>query len=186
MYKASIDSRYLDLNKKELFIKLFSIYSNIPYEKIEKKVEESFLKPGYLVLSYNIDSRTAKNLKELGFKLRKLGVFKARKVDGGRILRGLSIVESGEKRVYSYEDTLTPVVGYIRKYESENGKTKVKGIKGLEKKFNDLLNSSKDGVLSGKRDVLSYISFNKDSTIKQRIDGANLVLNIPLKATKKQ
>jgi len=184
IYKASIDSRYLDKNKKELFIKLFSIYSNIPYDKIEEKVNESFLKPGYLVLSYNIDSRTAKNLKELGFKLRKLGVFKARKVDGGRILRGLSIVESGEKRVYSYEDTLTPVVGYIRKYESENGKTKVKGIKGLEKKFNDLLNSSKDGVLSGNRDVLSYISFNKDSTIKKRIDGANLVLNIPLKLQK--
>ncbi|RXJ90128.1 cell division protein FtsW [Arcobacter sp. CECT 8983] len=184
IYKASIDSRYLDKNKKELFIKLFAIYSNIPYEKVKEKIDESLRNPGYVVLSYNIDSRTAKNLKELGFKLRKLDVFKARKVDGGRILRGLSIVESGEKRVYSYEDTLTPVVGYIRKYESENGKTKVKGIKGLEKKFNDLLNSSKDGVLSGNRDVLSYISFNKDSTIKKRVDGANLVLNIPLKLQK--
>ena len=184
IYKASIDTRHLDENKKELFIKLFSIYSNIPIKKISKKIDDSFKKPGNLVLSYNIDSRTAKNLKELGFKLRKLNVFKSRKVKGGKILRGLSINESGEKRIYSYEDTLTPVAGYISKFESKNGKTKVKGIKGLEKKFDELLNNSKDGILSGKRDVLSYISFNKESVIKQRVDGANLVLNIPLKLQK--
>ncbi len=184
IYKASIDTRYLDTNKKDLFIKLFSIYSNIPYNKIYQKVELSLLNPGNLVLSYNIDSKTAKNLKELGFKLRRLGVFRSIKVDGGKILRGLSINESGEKRIYSYEDTLTPVVGYITKYESGNGKTKVKGIKGLEKKFDELLNNTKDGVLSGNRDVLSYISFNKDSIIKQRVDGANLILNIPLKLQK--
>ncbi|WP_072682546.1 penicillin-binding protein 2 [Arcobacter sp. LA11] len=184
IYKASIDTRHLDQNKKDLFIKLFSIYSNIPYKKISKKIEESLNKPGNLVLSYNIDSKTAKNLKELGFKLRKLKVFKPRKVRGGKILRGLSINESGEKRLYSYDNTLTPVVGYITKFESEKGKTKVKGIKGLEKKFDELLNNSKDGILSGNRDVLSYISFNKGSVIKQRVDGANLVLNIPLKLQK--
>lgn len=133
LYKASIDTRYLDLNKKELFIKLFSIYSDISYGKLKTKIDESLKDPGNLVLSYNIDSRTAKNLKELGFKLRRLGVFKQLKIDGGRILRGLNISESGEKRIYSYETTLTPVVGYITKYESNIGKTKVRGIKGLEK-----------------------------------------------------
>ncbi len=184
IYKASIDTRHLDENKIELFVKLFSIYSNIPSKKILKKINESLKKPGNLVLSYNIDSKTAKNLKELGFKLRKLKVFKPRKVHGGKILRGLSINESGEKRLYSYNNTLTPVVGYITKFESENGKTKVKGIKGLEKKFDKILNNSKDGILSGNRDVLSYISFNKKSIIKQRVDGANLVLNIPLKLQK--
>jgi cell division protein FtsI (penicillin-binding protein 3) len=184
IYKASIDTRHLEENKKELFIKLFSIYSNISYKKIEKKIEKSLKKPGNLILSYNIGSRTAKNLKELGFKLRKLGVFKSRKVRGGKILRGLSINESGEKRLYSYKDTLTPVVGYISKFESKNGKTKVKGIKGLEKKFDELLNNTKDGILSGNRDVLSYISFDRNSTIKQRVDGASLVLNIPLKLQK--
>ncbi len=183
IYKASIDTRHLDENKKELFIKLFSIYSNIPYKKIAKKIA-NVKKPGNLVLSYNIDSKTAKNLKELGFKLRRLKVFKSRKVPGGKILRGLSVNESGEKRIYSYENTLTPVVGYITKFETKAGKTKVKGIKGLERKFDELLNSSKDGVLSGNRDVLSYISFDKNSTIKQRVDGANLVLNIPLKLQK--
>ena len=183
LYKASIDTRYLDKNKKEVFIKLFSIYSNIPTKKLRNKINESLKKPGSLVLSYNIDSKTAKNLKELGFKLRRLNVFKSRKVDGGTILRGLSIVESGEKRQYAYHTALTPVVGYITKFE-DKGKTKVKGVKGLEKSYNNLLNETNDGILKGSRDVLSYISFNKNSVIKNRIDGANLILNIPLKLQK--
>lgn len=76
------------------------------------------------------------------------------------------------------------MVGYIRKFESENGKTKVKGIKGLERKYDALLNNTEDGILEGNRDVLSYISFDKNSIIKKREDGAKLVLNIPLKLQK--
>ena len=184
LYKASIDTRFLDLNKKDLFIKLFSIYSNINEKIIRKKINKSLKKPGSMVLSYNIDSRTAKNLKELGFKLRRLGVFKSVTVKGGKLLRGLSVNESGEKRLYSYTNALTPVVGYISKYESKQDKTKVKGKKGLEKSYNELLNSTKDGILKGERDVLSYISFNKESIIKSRDDGATLSLNIPLKLQK--
>ncbi len=184
IYKASIDTRYLDTNKKDLFIKLFSIYSNIPTSKILKKINKSLKRPGTVVLSYNIDSRAAKNLKELGFKLRRLKVFKSVNIGGSKILRGLSVNESGEKRLYSYENTLTPVIGYISKYETKKGKTKVNGIKGLEKSYNSLLNKTTDGILKGKRDVLSYISFNKDSIIENRVDGANLILNIPLKLQK--
>jgi len=183
LYKASIDTRHLDKEKTELFLNLFSIYSDIPYKKLKKKLV-GLKRPGNLVLSYNIDSRTAKNLKELAFKLRKLKVFIPRKVTGGKILRGLSVSESGEKRLFSYEDTLTPVVGYIRKFESKDGKTKVKGIKGLEKSYDKVLNESKDGILKGNRDVLSYISFDKNSVIRKRVDGATLNLNIPLKLQK--
>jgi len=184
LYKASIDTRHLAQDKKELFLHLFSIYSNIPYNKLNEKLQKVKNKPGNLVLSYNIDSRTAKNLKELAFKLRRLNVFISRKVKGGKILRGLSIRESGEKRLFSYEDTLTPVIGYISKFETKSGTTKVKGIKGLEKSYNKVLNQSKDGILKGNRDVLSYISFDKDSLIRKRIDGATLKLNIPLKLQK--
>ena len=184
LYKASIDTRHLSQDKKELFLQLFSIYSKIPYKKLSEKLKKAKNKPGNLVLSYNIDSRTAKNLKELAFKLRRLDVFISRKVKGGKILRGLSISESGEKRLFSYEDTLTPVVGYISKFESKNGTTKVKGIKGLEKSYNKVLNESKDGILKGNRDVLSYIAFDKDSLIRKRVDGATLKLNIPLKLQK--
>ncbi|MGB5920358.1 peptidoglycan D,D-transpeptidase FtsI family protein [Arcobacter sp.] len=184
LYKATIDTRFLDIKKIDLFVKLFSIYSDIPEAKIYKKINDSLKNPGSIVLSYNIDSKTAKNLKELGFKLRHLNVFKSIEVNDNKILRGLNINESGEKRLYSYEDTLTPVVGYIRKYESDNGKTKVNGIKGLEKSYNNILNNTKDGKLEGTRDVLSYISFNKNSIVQNRIDGADLILNIPLRLQK--
>lgn len=185
VYKAIIDTRFLDEDKKELFIQLFSIYSDIPASKIEKKIEESLKsEPGILVLSYNIDSKTAKNLKELNYKLRKLDVFKALTINGNKLLTALDVVVSGEKRIYSYGNLLSPVIGYISKYESENEKTRVNGIKGLEKNYNDALNHFEDGILKGERDVLSYISFNKNSIIKNKEDGLSLVLNIPLKLQK--
>ena len=123
LYKASIDTRYLDPAKRELFLNLFSIYSNTDYKELENRLIEGEKNPGNLILSYGINSRSAKNLKELAFKLIQLDVFKSRLVNGNKILRGLTISESGEKRTFSYEDTLTPVVGYISKFESEAGKT---------------------------------------------------------------
>ena len=184
VYKAMIDNRHLDPLKEELFINLFSIYSGMDYKSIKEKLIEGKKEPGNLVLTYNIDSRSAKNLKELAFKLIQLDVFTSRLVNGSKILRGLTISESGEKRTFSYNDTLTPVVGYISKFESESGKTKVNGIKGLERNYNKVLNQSKDGILQGDRDVLSYISFDKNSIIRKRVDGATLNLNIPLKLQK--
>lgn len=184
LYKATIDTRYLDPYKKELFIKLFSIYSNINENKIQYKINQSLKKPSSLVLSYNIDSRTAKNLKELSMTLRKLGVFEFRNFNGQRNLVGLDIVESGEKRLYSYNDTLTPVIGYIRKKEDNLGKTRVEGIKGIEKYFNEQLNNITNGILEGKRDVLSYVILDKNSKLEKRIDGENIKLNIPLKLQK--
>jgi cell division protein FtsI (penicillin-binding protein 3) len=184
VYKAMIDTRYVDPLKEELFLNLFSIYSSIDYKTLKEKLDEGKKNPGSLVLSYNIDSRSAKNLKELAFKLIQLDVFTSKQINGVKILRGLTISESGEKRTFSYNDTLTPVVGYISKFESKAGKTKVNGIKGLEKNYNKVLNQSKDGILEGDRDVLSYISFDKNSTIRKRVDGATLNLNIPLKLQK--
>ncbi len=184
VYKAMIDTRHLDPLKEELFLNLFSIYSGIDYKTLKDKLIEGKKEPGSLVLTYDIDSRSAKNLKELAFKLIQLDVFTSRQVNGTKILRCLTISESGEKRTFSYDDTLTPVVGYIEKFESESGKTKVNGIKGLEKNYNKVLNQSKDGILQGNRDVLSYVSFDKNSIIRKRVDGATLNLNIPLKLQK--
>ena len=184
VYKAMIDTRHLDPLKEELFVNMFSIYSGLDIKTIKDKLAEGKKEPGSLVLTYNIDSRSAKNLKELAFKLIQLDVFTSRQVNGAKILRGLTISESGEKRTFSYNDTLTPVVGYISKFESESGKTKVNGIKGLERNYNKVLNQSKDGILQGDRDVLSYISFDKNSIIRKRVDGATLNLNIPLKLQK--
>ena len=184
IYKASIDTRYLDPNKKELFLSLFSIYSGIEYKQLSDKLKEVEKSPGLVVLSYNIDSRAAKNLRELDIKLNQLNVFIPRKGGSLSLIRRLEISESGEKRTFSYADTLTPILGYNKKFEDKNGKTKVEGVKGLEKSYNSTLNDTKDGVLKGFRDVISYIYFDKNSTMSHRIDGYSLHLNIPLKLQK--
>lgn len=186
IFKATIDTRCLDIDKKDFFIEVFSIYSGIDKKRIAKKINKALRKKhrGRLVLSYNIDSRTAKNLKLLSFKLRRLDVFKATIIHGSRIVIGLDVRESGEKRIFPYENSMTPLIGYLSKYESKNSKTKVIGVKGLEKQYDKILNHSIDGVLKGERDVSSKISFNSKSIITKREDGATLHLNIPLKLQK--
>jgi len=184
IYKAGIDIRYLNPEKQELFLKLFSIYSGIDYKELEKKLKDAKKSPSFTVLSYNIDSRAAKNLKELDIKLNHLNVFIPRKGGSLSLIRRLEISESGEKRTFSYDDTLTPVLGYNSKFETKDGKTKVNGVKGLEKIYNNLLNDVKDGVLKGFKDVVSYIYFDKYSTMSHSVNGYNLNLNIPLKLQK--
>ena len=180
LYKATIDTRCLDKDKQELFIKLFSIYSNIEESVIREKIAKQKPK-GTLTLSYQIDSITAKNLKELSYKLKKLDVFNAIYINEQRIVHGLKVVESGEQRVFPYGNSLTPAIGYLSKFENENSFTKTKGVKGLESFYNDYLNNVNDGLLRGERDVLSHIVFNKNSLIQGRRDGYSLILNIPLK-----
>lgn len=184
IYKASVDTRYLNPDKKELFMILFSIYSGIDYKTLSEKFKEVEKNPGLLVLSYNIDSRAAKNLRELDIKLNQLNVFVPRKGGSLSLIRRLEVSESGEKRTFSYDDTLTPVLGYIKKIESQTGKTKVDGVKGLERSYDQKLNDAKDGILKGYRDVISYIYFDKNSIMEHRMDGYSLNLNIPLKLQK--
>jgi len=160
LYKATIDTRCIDPDKKELFIKLFSIYSDMPEEIIKNKLN-TVQKPGILVLSYSIDSRTAKNLNELSYKLKRLDVFRAIYINEQRIIHGLDIIESGEQRIFPYGNSMTPVIGYLSKYEktddfakNKDSFTKNKGVKGLEKFYDDYLNKTDDGILRGERDVL--------------------------------
>jgi cell division protein FtsI (penicillin-binding protein 3) len=184
IFTASIDTRSIDLDKKELFIKLFTLYSNMDEAKVREKLNKSLQNPGYLILSREISSRDAKNLKLLAYKLRKLNVFKAIRINGSRVLYGLSIYETGESRLYPYKDTLTPVVGYIRKKHNEEGNLRVNGVKGIEKSYNTPLNDLQNGELRGERDIASYIIFNSDSTIKTRRDGNTIPLTIPLRLQK--
>jgi len=177
IYSASIDTRCLDINKKELFVTLFSLYSDIPKSKILDKISKS----GYVILSRTINQRVAKELKSLAYKLRRLDVFKSIKLNGRTVLYGLNIYETGEERLYPYKDTLTPVIGFVKKNNTQNGKQKVIGVNGLEKQFNKNLNNVQDGVLKGEKDILSYILFNKNSQIIKREDGEDLKLTIPLK-----
>jgi cell division protein FtsI (penicillin-binding protein 3) len=182
LYKAVVDTRNINPDKKELFLRLYSLYSGESVTKIRRSVKSYF---GTVVLSYKIDAISAQHLRELAKKLYRLGVFipYEDKKSGITFTHGLDIVESGEYRVYNYKDTLTPVIGYVRKYE-KNRITKIYGIKGLEKKYNDILNPVQDGSIKGSKDALGNIILNGYSSVVTRIDGSDIHLNISLKLQK--
>ncbi|QOY54962.1 penicillin-binding protein 2 [Candidatus Sulfurimonas marisnigri] len=178
LYKAIVNTYYIDPLKKDLFIELFSIYSGIDSQEITKKLNK---KRGVVVLSYNIEQKQAQYLKRLAYELRRLKVFIERKspTTGRTTLHGLSIIESGESREYSYGDLLTPIIGYPHKIEEE-GYTYVKGVKGLERRFEDDLQAKQDEQSQGPRDVNSYIILNKKSFSKANINGLDIKLSIPI------
>jgi len=176
LYKAMVNTHNIDPDKKELFIQLFSIYSGIP----AKTVSERLKKKGNVVLSYAIDANRAKYLKSLSRKLRLLKVFIPYKDKKGRIIKyGLSLTESGESRIFSYRDMLTPVIGYMRKYE-EDGFTRPQGVKGLEKFYENTLAPIQNGIIRGERDIGNTIILSSDSFVKPAINGMTLYLNIPI------
>ncbi|QQF51515.1 peptidoglycan D,D-transpeptidase FtsI family protein [Campylobacter fetus] len=181
LYKAMVDTRNIDPNKKELFIKLYTLYSGDDPAKIRKILN----KKGVVTLSYEIDAKGAAYLKELARKLYKKKVFIAYQDPKTGIVatQGMSIIESGEKRIYMAEDTLTPAIGYIKKIE-QDGITKVEGVKGIEKVYDNLLSSTQDAITKGPRDLSNTIILSGDAELSKRIDGYNVVLNTPLKLQK--
>jgi len=178
-YKVTIDTRFLDPNKKELFISLFSIYTNIDEQIIRDKIDNQKAK-GSLILTYNVDSRTQSHLVQLKSKLLNLGVFIPLKKKSSFII-GLDIAISGDKRIYPYGKSLTPLTGYIKKYETNKDLTRLKGVKGIEKFYNKELGDITNGLMVGAKDFKHNIIFNKDSKIIRKIDGRSIQLNIPLK-----
>ena len=178
LYKAVVNNRYIDPQKEDLFIQLFSIYSGIDAKTVKEKLKK---RKGVVVLSYHIPEKQAQYLKKLAYELRKYKVFMELKNPrtGLRTLHGLNILASGESRIYPYGNILTPVIGYPHKLE-DNGYTRIKGVKGLEKRFDDELSSRQDGSSRGKRDVNSYIILNKDSFTKPDINGLDIKLTIPI------
>jgi len=178
LYKASVDTRYIDPQKEDLFVQLFSIYSGIDSKNIKKKIKS---RRGHVVLSYSVSEKRAQYLKRLAYELRRYKVFIERlnPKTGIRTLHGLNIMESGESRIYPYDDLATPIIGYPRKLE-ENGYTIVSGVKGLEKKFNAELSAREGSFSRGKRDVNNYIILNKESFTKPNQNGLDIKLTIPV------
>lgn len=176
LYKAVVNTRYIDPDKKELFVKLFSIYSGMTPAAIEKRLAK---RRGVVVLSYNIPQIQAHYLQTLARELRRFKVFLEllNPKTGLRSVHGLSILESGESREYPYGKLLTPIIGYPHKIE-EDGYTSIRGVKGLEKKFDTELSPIQDAYSRGKRDVNSYIILNKESFTKPKINGLDIQLTI--------
>lgn len=177
VYKAVVNTYNINPQKKELFINLFSIYSKIPKDEITKKLEQK----GNVILSYNIDSKSASYLKQLNLKLNQLDVFQSYEDKNGNIFKyGLSITESGESRDYLYGDMMEPILGYINK-EHNSKITRVQGIKGIEKSFDAELEPNSDLLMVGERDIGFNVIINKNSTFKERVDGYDIISSIPLK-----
>lgn len=182
LYKASVNTQSIDPEKKELFITLFSIYSAIPEDEIRKKLSQN----GYVVLSYTLNSTVATNLKNLNLILIRYDVFREYEDKKGRIIQkmGLAIEVSGNNRNYVYKNMLEPLIGYTRKIEHQNI-TRVEGVKGVEKYYNDILSAKQDGSITGKRDVSFNIIANKNAITQSRQDGFSITLSIPLSLQRK-
>ncbi len=182
LYKVSLDTRNIDPEKKELFVKLYSLYSGDNPKKVLKIINSSF---GNVVLSYQIDSKKAKYLKNLARKLYVLRVFKVYEDPKTKVtfLHGMSITESGEKRIYPAADTMTPIIGYVKKVEKDT-MTTITGVKGIEKYYEDRLAPIQNSVLRGNRDISNTVILDRNSIYTKRVDGLNIYLNISLKIQK--
>ncbi len=181
-YQAVIRGASINPNKKEVFIKLFSIYSGIPEKDLRKKFKNRKGQEikGNIILSKTINSRHAMQLKSLAYKLRKLGVFQSIKNRNGiEVLYGLDIIENGEQRRFPLKDVMSPILGYVGK-KSDGRYTRPEGKKGLERKYEKHITSKKNGYFKGKRDVIGTVIHDKNSMKIQRVDGLDLHLNIPL------
>ncbi len=178
LYKIVVNNNYIDPEKEELFIQLFSIYSGMDAKEVKERLKE---KKGVVVLSYSMPEKEAQYLKNLAKELRKYKVFVEKKDrrTGIKMVQGLSVIESGESREYPYGKLLTPIIGYTHKQE-DNGYTRITGVKGLEKRFDEELSARQDGSSIGPRDVNSYIILNRDSFTKPNIDGLDIKLTIPV------
>jgi len=181
-YQAVIRGESIVPEKKEVFIKLFSIYSGIDVKDVRKRFKNRKGKEikGNIVLSRTINARHAMQLKSLAYKLRKLDVFRSTKSRSGiEVMYGLDIIENGESRRFPLKDVLSPILGYVGK-KSDGRYTRPLGKKGLERNYDKHITSKKDGYFKGKRDVNSRVIHDKNSIKKQRVDGLDLHLNIPL------
>lgn len=181
LYKVSVIKKSIHPDKMDLFIKLFSIYSDIDEIEVTNKLKRN----GHIILSYSITPKYALNLKQLNQQLIKYGIFREYE-DNGRVMpkSGLNIEMSGESRDYLYKDILEPIIGYTNKLES-NGLTKPMGVKGLEKFYNSTLESKQNGIYNGNRDIGFNLILSKNATLKRKVDGESIVLTIPLKLQKK-
>lgn len=182
IFDVKIDTRSLNPDKKDLFIQLYSIYTDDNPNKIKKIINS---KKGYVILSKNISSKTAAHLKELGRFFSTNSVFIPFVDDNGRKYdaQAMGIIEKGEYRVYMAQDSLTPSIGYVKEV-IKNGIIKREGVKGIEKYYDDYLASIKDAQIVGSRDLSNNIIIDKPNDLGQRIDGYNVILNVSLKLQK--
>lgn len=176
VYEAAIYPYYLNPDKKELFINLYCIYTGADPAQIAKLINAKAQSKERLVLSNDLDARTAAYLQQLGRKLNQNGIFISRKVErAGKsqvILLGLEVRQTSELREYMAKDAISQVVGYIN---SQGAK------KGIENYYDIYLSPAQDGFVRGPRDIGNNIILTGSARLKNRDDGYDVRLGINLK-----
>lgn len=182
LYKVEIDTRSIDKDKLDLFVKLYTIYTDDDPKRVKKLIQNT---KGRVVLSYKINPKIATHLKELAHTLNQKKVFISFMTKDEKLHPpiGMSIIESGENRRYLAYDSMSPFLGYIKKVEIGDI-TRARGVKGVEKFYDYYLFATKDQILKGPRDIGNNIIIEKNSIKSIREDGYDAVLNIPLKLQK--
>lgn len=181
LFRAEINTKSIDPTKKDLFVKLFSIYSGMSEKEILSKFVNKSGKNiyGRIVLNENIDVRLASDLRSLGYKMGNLDIFRPLNPKKPHLVFGLDIIPASETRYFPHKKLLTPVIGYMRTEVNDDYKTPI-GIKGLEKAYTSYLEPAVNGLIKGKRDVLGTPLRHGESKEQERIDGMNIHLNINL------
>jgi cell division protein FtsI (penicillin-binding protein 3) len=181
VYTASVDTRDLPKENETIFTKMFSIYSGIEQGEILEKIRS---RRGNVILAKNLSFQQFQGLKKLAEEFRATKILTSRTHNGENIYVGLSVYESGAERTYPYEDVLTPLLGYTDEFY-EGKYSRVRGVKGLEKKFEEFLAPQRDGYFIGSKDARGMTILDSDLKREERIDGNDLHLNINLSLQKK-
>lgn len=182
LYTAQVDTRCIDPNKFDLFVKLFSIFSKLDPFYIEEKLQSNF---GYVNISMTLDSKSARYLKQLRYTLNRYQVFRKYTDErtGRTYYNGLSIRETGEFRIYPRGNTFSPYIGFVRKRLDGNYRT-IWGKYGLERYYNEQLEGIQSTLIQGRRDVRGNIILDNNSEVKTRIDGYDIITSINLRIQK--
>ena len=181
LFRAEINTKSIDPTKKDLFVKLFSIYSGMSEKEVLSKFVNKSGKNiyGRIVLTENIDVRLASDLRSLGRKMGNLDVFRPLNPKKPHLVFGLDIIPTSEMRYFPHKNLLAPIIGYMRTEVNNDYKTPI-GMKGLEKSYESYLEPEINGLVKGKRDVLGTPLRTGESKEQSRIDGMNVHLNVNL------
>ena len=172
IYDVAIFPKYIDKNKTDILINLLSLYTNNPKEYFKEKLDTNKTR---VILLKNISYNIEKNLQYLSTLLNIKNVFTKKK--NSDIIYGLDIYEKLSTRDYPLQNSLEPIIGYIRLDPKTN---QISGQMGLEKYYNSILIPQQNGYIKGLRDVKNNIIYDNNTIIKHRKDGENLYLNINL------
>ena len=172
LYTATVDLENIPPANKDVFIQMFSIYSGISQAKILHKLDSK--ERGIVFLAKNLHFQEYQNLKDLAIKLRSSGLLSGVYTKRKKYkFIGLQMYETGNFRKYPYGKTLTPLIGFTNKKDN-----KIKGIKGLEARFDEDMKPGIEGYTKGFKDLKGQLILNNKINKQKKEEGSDIYLNI--------